>query len=155
MQLKHIAAVMGLSLISTYALAGSVADTTICTPVNQAMKGTSLNLPKGSQPLYGIRNISTQPVQLSAVNKTGTAQAGWDSRLNANHWSALTLTHKPLTFTCMQGKKTVPCNSVITVCQFRQAEFTEKAGGSYWVAENVTGSDIIAALAKRGIDADG
>lgn len=155
MQLRHVLVVIGLGLISPYALAGSVADTTICTPVKQALTGTTLNLPKGQQPLFGIRNTGTQPVQLHSVNKTGTAQAGWDSQLKGGHWSALTLANKPLTFTCTQGNKTVACSNVITVCQFRQAIFIDKANGSYWVAENVAGNDIIDAISKRGIDADG
>jgi len=146
---------IGLGLLSPYALAGSVADTTICTPVNQAFKAQAINLSKGHQQLFGLYNKSAQPVSLRSINRSGTAQAGWDSHLQSDHWSALALANKPLTLTCLQGKKVIACNQVLTLCQFRQATFQDKARGSYWAAENVAGSDVIAAIATHGIDADG
>lgn len=155
MKLKHIAAVAGLSLVTSYALAGSVANTTICTPISkQAMQGTNLTLPKGQQSLYGIRNTGTQAVQLRGVNKTGTAQAGWDSQLQGGNWSALVLANKPLTLSCAQNNKTVACSKLISVCQFTHATFGPQAQGSYWAAENVAGGDIMSAIVKRGIHAD-
>ncbi len=155
MQLKPWITLIGLGLLSPYALAGSVANTTICSPITQAAKSTTLQLPKGQQQLFGIRNIGETTIQLRGINTTGSAQAGWDSQLQGGHWSAIALANKPLTLRCTAGGKTIACSTAVTLCQFTDATFIDKAVGSYWVAEDVAGSDIINAIAKRGIDADG
>ena len=156
MRFLPILAVVGLGLVSTYALANSVADTMVCTPYKSALTGKVIEFPKGKQSLFGINNTSPNTVQLRSINKSGSAQAGWDSQLQSNHWSVIALSTKGVTFTCLQGKKPVSCANVVSICQFSRAEFlTQASAGSYWAAENVTGDNLISSVAKRGIDVDG
>lgn len=156
MRFLPILAAVGLGLVSTYVLANSVADTIVCTPYKSALTGKVIQFPKNKQSLFGIYNTSANTIQLRSINKSGSAQAGWDSQLQTNHWSVIALASKPVTFTCQQNKKPVSCANVVTICQFSRAEFlTQASSGSYWAAENVSGDNLISTVAKRGIDVDG
>jgi len=151
----HHTWILGLCLAAPLAMAMSTADSAICTPNAALWHGNTIQIPKGPQQLFGFNNQSTQSTTLMFVNKTGSAQAGWDTKLGPNRWAVLALYGKSLTFSCMQNNKTVPCQNVIKLCQFRRAEFDISSKGSYWVTENTQPDNLIESIAKRHIDADG
>lgn len=95
----------------------------------------------GGQRLYIIHNISKNTVWLDHVAAHPAASAGWGSKLEAGHWSALALDKKQFGLICERlpqngGIKKLVCGDVITVCSVKNAQFPKDSTGSFWVSEN-------------------
>lgn len=126
-----------------------------CEPQRNAKKNVTFEA-KG-QRLFYVHNQNAQTVYLAFINRTGTAHAGWTSKIDADKWSALTLDDRTLTFHCVETKpgseQRVACRSVIGVCLQNNVQFDKNSQGSYWVAENEDLDLINEKVFARGISA--
>ena len=106
--------------------------------------------------LYVIQNISNNAIWITHDSSRGM-DAGWDSPLSAQHWSAILMTHPNFEFTCHLSKKTgkmkkVPCKQVLHVCQFSQLYSKNPISAGYWVGENLTLRALMARIHARGFE---
>lgn len=107
------------------------------------------------QVLFYLHNKGENPVYLVFRNTTGTAHAGWTSKIDPNQWSALTLEDRYLPFHCVEqtrsSEQRISCKESIEACVFTHVTFSKESIGSYWVADNETLSLIDEKVRARGI----
>lgn len=104
--------------------------------------------------LYAIQNNSKNVVWLSHERGNRGVGAGWDSRLNSQHWSALLMTRPKFDLTCHIQKpksrmKAVPCKQVLRICQFSWLYSKNPLSGGYWVGENLPLPDLMKRIRER------
>ena len=105
--------------------------------------------------LYAITNHFFHPIWLTNSEKSAGVGAGWDSQLSPHQWSVLLVTQKNFSLKCHWQKKpgvisNIPCDKVITVCQFSDFTVNHPVSGGYWVTENILFSQLIPRIQKRG-----
>lgn len=105
--------------------------------------------------LYVIHNISHDALWLVHEGDGRGMQAGWDTKLSAHHWSAFLTMDRFFAFNCQvilknDKIKTVPCQSVLRVCQFSQWYAKQPIGGGYWVSENLPLPKLMHHMRARG-----
>lgn len=124
-----------------------------CNPLS-GIKNTITFNAKG-QALYFIHNKGMFPIYLAFTNTTGTAHAGWTTKLDSQQWSALTLEDRSLPFRCIEEKpgseQRVSCERVVEACLYVKVIFNKKNKGSYWVADNDTLEMIDEKVRAQGI----
>jgi len=106
--------------------------------------------------LVMINNVSEMDLWVTHPISEPTAGAGWSSRLQAKHWSALALKGKAFELGCIESKpgheQQVPCAGVLVVCQWGgiTSDDKSKQTGPYWAGENMLLPDLLAYLTQRG-----
>lgn len=107
------------------------------------------------QQLFYVHNKSELVVYLAFINRTGTAHAGWTTKIDGGSWSALALADSKLTFHCVEerpgSEQRVDCARVIEACRQAGLTFSKESLGNYWVANNNTYDVINEAVRRRGI----
>lgn len=105
--------------------------------------------------LVAIQNTSDVDLWITHPITEPGASAGWSTRLQSKHWTALALGVKTFELSCIESKpgheQQVPCSGVIKICKWDGISSTEKTmGSSYWAAENKSLSELLAELGQRG-----
>jgi hypothetical protein len=107
--------------------------------------------------LVMINNVSEMDLWITHPISEPTAGAGWSSRLQSKHWSALALKGKAFELGCIESKpgheQQVPCAGVLVVCQWSSGitfDDQHKQTGPYWAGENMLLPDLLAHLTQRG-----
>lgn len=92
------------------------------------------------QALFYLHNKGDNPIYMVFRNATGTAHAGWTSKIDPKQWSALTIEDRTLPFHCVEqtprSEQRISCKRVIEACLFKHVLFSKESIGSYWVADN-------------------
>lgn len=116
------------------------------------------NLGNNSE-VYLLQNKQKFPIILNHEKRQPNASAGWGSKLDVGHWSAMMVSQNDFSLVCANAKdqehgwKTLACDQVLTAC--RITEFTDHGdnrGATFWLAENGTYPQIMAELQKRKIE---
>ena len=101
-----------------------------------------------------IQNHAQNDIWLTHPVSEPSASAGWNSRLQAQHWSALTLNVKSFEISCIESQpgheQTVPCKDVIAACKWSAMQVPPKEEGTYWAAEDMLLPQLSDYLARRG-----
>ena len=100
--------------------------------------------------LYFIKNVSNKRLWLNhPQGKNPHTGAGWATKLQPGHWSALLLSDKGFTLDCsILGARKVNylnCSKVIKICQANQLDVVEEPG-NYWVVENKSWGEMVKAV---------
>ena len=111
---------------------------------------------QGKQQLILIYNKSKSKLWLTHTPKNPGASAGWSSELDSGKWSAIAMNENDFSFNCLESgpghAQTMPCTSMVVACVKKDAVFSPKTDGDYWVAENKSLNQLIASINGRGID---
>lgn len=147
-----ILAAVGFLLLSSYVLAAESTLPVGCQAVTVQGDTVTIQTPKKS--LVFIHNLSAADLWIThPVNDSG-ASAGWTSRLESENWSALSVEKGPFVLNCIESRpgheQQIPCQDTIAVCQWKKSKFPESAQGTFWAAENMSLSALIAAVGARG-----
>ncbi len=131
-------------------------DTVTCDhqAVSFVKQNAVLSNSKPDQPaLFILHNVAQQDFWLSHPVDPASASAGWGTFIKQNNWSAIMINSKDFTITC---SKTAPgelqslnCKDALTACQLQSANIPSNSAGNYWVIENSSYRDMLAALRKR------
>lgn len=121
--------------------------------VNYANGDAMLIAKKITSRVYGISNISKDPIWMNHENPNGGGMgAGFASQINPGNWSALLVGQNDFSVDCHVQTKTgmtvVPCQKVLRVCEFQKLHTMKQ--GQYWVVENVPASQLMEHLKIRG-----
>ncbi len=123
-----------------------------CTPV--VVTGDLVVLPAAESAVTMIHNLSNNDLWITHPVSDPGASAGWSSHLQAGHWSALVLKEKKFELSCIESKpgheQQVSCSTVVAVCQWHTKDLPEKSSGTYWAAEDMELSPLIAYIKRRG-----
>lgn len=123
-----------------------------CQPV--AVQGQSVTLKSKSSKLAFIHNLSKADLWITHPVTDPGASAGWTSRLQPDHWSALALAKPPFVLTCIESKpgheQQVPCEGAIAVCQWKGVKVPDNVQGTFWAGEDMSLSALMEAIGGRG-----
>lgn len=107
--------------------------------------------------LYLIHNHSSQALWLVHADHEASANAGWTSRLQPNHWTAILMYHPYFKFLChlvkpsQQGESLVSCEKYVTVVPAHEYTIPRTAkNNSFWVVENVVKDELSRKMQMRG-----
>lgn len=122
-----------------------------CVP--RPLQGEFVRLPSATSTIVMLHNLSDTDLWITHP-QTGTASAGWSSRVEAGNWSALALNGKSFELSCIESRpgheQQIPCSGVLAVCQWAHASMPEHAKGTFWAGENRALSPLIAYIERRG-----
>ncbi|STX50071.1 Enhanced entry protein EnhB [Legionella busanensis] len=143
---------MLLSLIVNTLVYGQVAFPTGCNPV--AVEGETVTLKTKQPTLYLIYNNSSNDLWITHPVSEPSASAGWSSRLEAQHWSALALDKNSFELSCIESRpgheQQIPCTGILAVCHWPKVKLPGNATGTFWAGENMTLESLSAYLGGRG-----
>jgi hypothetical protein len=136
------------------------AETVSCSPAVVKADNKTIILPGVSQPketmIYLFNNISKESLWLDHPVPHPSASAGWSSYVRPGHWSAMLINRKDFAINCAEIKpgqvEYKDCAKAITICSPKNAAFTSKRKGTYWLVEDKPWDDLIQGLQKRGVE---
>ncbi|PJD93094.1 MAG: hypothetical protein CK426_00100 [Legionella sp.] len=118
-----------------------------------AIKGDALIVEAVHAQLVYIYNHSDADLWLTHPDKEPGLSAGWTSRLQAGHWSALKVAKGPFALTCIESRpgheQEVPCEGLIMACQWQTVKMSPTKG-TFWAAEDLLLDELNAAVVQRG-----
>lgn len=120
-----------------------------------AVQGNSVMLKaKKKSKLIFIHNLSSTDLWLTHPVNEPSASAGWTSRIQADHWSALAVNQPTFEVTCIESRpgheQQVPCEGAIAVCQWKGATIPAKDEGTFWAGEDLPLAELTAVIGGRG-----
>lgn len=93
-----------------------------CKPVQVQGNSVMVDVKKGN--LIFIHSTAKSDLWLNHPVTDPSASAGWTSRIQANHWSALALDKSSFEITCIESRpgheQQIPCEGMIAVCQWKK-----------------------------------
>ncbi|MFN3234251.1 MAG: hypothetical protein ACE365_02400 [Gammaproteobacteria bacterium] len=107
---------------------------------------------KQAQQVILIQNKSKQVFWLNHEMPQPSASAGWASRIQPGHWSALALDKNTFSLVCTAMKPGdvyyFDCQKKITACQLASTKVTQLKinGGTYWWREDMTKEQLHSAI---------
>lgn len=123
-----------------------------CVPF--VVSGDLVDLPAAKSTVTLVHNLSKTDIWITHPVSDPSASAGWSSHLQAGNWSALTIDDKKFELSCIESRpgheQQVACSTVLAVCQWSASHLPENASGSFWVAEDMSLSPMIAYIKRRG-----
>lgn len=123
-----------------------------CEPL--AVQGEELNLKTKKATIVLIHNLTQHDLWITHPVTEASASAGWSSRVQGRHWSALALEKGPFAVTCIESRpgheQQIPCEGALAVCAWKKATFPENSKGTFWAAEDMSLQAITASLGGRG-----
>jgi hypothetical protein len=123
-----------------------------CTPL--VVSGELVELPATKSTVTMIHNLSNTDLWVTHPVSEPNTSAGWSSRLQAGNWSALALSEDAFELSCIESspghEQQTPCSAVLAVCLWSAAIMPEKSSGTYWAAEDMPLSSLIAYIKRRG-----
>ena len=120
-----------------------------------AVRGESIPLKSKKSKLVFIHNLTNTDLWMThPVTHTGV-HAGWTSRLQADHWSALVVNKPSFILNCIESRpgheQQVSCEGTIAVCKWKRVKVPANGQSStFWVAEDMSVSGLKAAVGARG-----
>lgn len=125
-----------------------------CKPIS--IKNASAMLQTSKPTVILIQNHTQKDVWLTHPVSEPSASAGWNSRLQAKHWSALALNTKSFELSCVESQpgheQVVPCQDVIAACKWGILQVPPKEAGTYWAGENMPLPELTDHLVRRGFN---
>lgn len=127
---------------------------TNCKPF--VIQGESTMLATTKASLVMIHNLSQTDLWVTHPVSEPGASAGWSSRLQPEHWSALVLTDKSFELSCIESKpgheQQVSCANTLAICMFTPITLSDNGvNAPYWAGEDMPLSELIAYVERRGI----
>jgi hypothetical protein len=123
-----------------------------CTPL--VVKDESIILTTKKPILVLIHNSSKGDLWITHPISEPSASAGWSSRLQADHWSALALNKESFELSCIESKpgheQQVPCAGAISVCLWSSVQIPTEGSGTFWAGEDMSLNSLMEHLGGRG-----
>lgn len=139
--------------VSTNTHAGEIFPNN-CKPL--VVKGELLVLPTGLPRLIMLHNLSSVDVWITHPMSGKDSNAGWSSRLQSNHWSALMINKKAFELSCIESKpgheQQIACEQTLAACEWIPTSKPEYAKGVFWAGENMPLKALIAYINRHGFE---
>jgi hypothetical protein len=118
------------------------------------VQGESLTLNAKKSKLVLIHNRSDLDLWLTHPVTEPGASAGWATRIQADHWSALTVDQPSFVITCIESRpgheQQIPCEAAIAACQWKAAKIPKREKGTFWAGEDLPLTELTAAIRGKG-----
>jgi len=123
-----------------------------CIPL--VVSGELVIVPAAKSMVTMVHNLSSSDLWVTHPVSDPGASAGWSSHLQAGNWSALVLNDEKFALSCIESRpgheQQVSCSSVLAVCQWPATGLPQKASGTWWAAEDMLLSPLIAYIKRHG-----
>ena len=123
-----------------------------CKPL--VVLGDLVSVPATKSTVTMIHNLSNTDLWVTHPVSDPGASAGWSSHLQAGRWSALVLNDEKFELSCIESRpgheQQVSCSTVLAVCQWPATVLPQKASGTWWAAEDMLLSPLIAYIKRHG-----
>lgn len=140
-----------LSLLAFYSHAESTLPAG-CQAVG--VQGESITLKSKHKQVVFVHNLTSTDLWITHPVTNPGASAGWTSRLQAEHWSALVVDKSPFVLSCIESRpgheQQIPCESAIAVCQWLHVKIPANEQGTFWAGEDMSLAALTAAIGGRG-----
>lgn len=87
-----------------------------------------------------IHNVSDLSIWITHPTKNDSMSAGFNSLLEADHWSTLVISGKSFLLQCIESKpgheQLIACDQVLTFCELISAKLPSQSSENYWAKEN-------------------
>ncbi len=124
-----------------------------CKPL--MVQGESVMIKGKDAKIILIHNVAQSDLWITHPVAEPSASAGWTSRLQADHWSALFVAKPPFALNCIESRpgheQQIPCEGAIIVCAWSKVAHGEKNQATFWAAENMPLGALTTALGTRGL----
>jgi hypothetical protein len=104
--------------------------------------------------LVMIHSLSTLDLWVTHPIKEPDLSAGWSSRLQAGHWSALLVNDRQFELVCMESipghEQQVPCAGLLAICQWPKVSSPKAETATFWAGEDLSLSELTAHIGSRG-----
>ena len=122
-----------------------------CASTNvQVAQNITLNTTTATPTLYVFHNTSKQAFFFNHESGRGMS-AGWASQIDPDQWTAILMDKSKFALTCTlvnsAGNQTTSCAQLVQACQLQTKAALSK--DNYWVAENKTQAELLAAIKAR------
>ena len=111
-------------------------------------------IPLGKPRIIMIHNLSLLDLWITHPVTSAHADAGWSSRLQAGHWSALSMDKKAFELSCIESRpgheQQVSCVDVVGFCEWPTTARPTKPSGIFWAGEDMSLSPLTAYIQRRG-----
>ncbi|MFY7697766.1 MAG: hypothetical protein ACOVQX_02970 [Legionella sp.] len=102
-----------------------------------------------------IHNKSKHELWLIHPSSKKSVGAGWSTRLQSGHWSALAIyNNQVFEIGCVESQpgheQEIPCTDELLVCQYPMHQMTAKNGANHWIAEDMRLSALLAFVTTQG-----
>ena len=125
-----------------------------CKPL--AITQATITLPKSTSSLVMINNVALTDLWITHPISEPSASAGWSSRIQSKHWSALAMGDKAFELGCIESKpgheQQVPCSGVLMICQWPDIKITDKRAMPFWAGEDMSLPELLAYLSQHGFN---
>ena len=120
------------------------------------LKGESVNLPAGVPRLIMLHNLSEFDLWITHPLSEKENNAGWSSRLQTNHWSALALDKKIFELSCIESRpgheQQISCEQTLAVCEWPLTKNSGAEQGVFWAGENMSLTALTAYIGRHGFE---
>lgn len=141
-----------LGLIFSSMIYSAVTLPAACQPL--PVEGQTVTLKTKKAHLVLVHNVSQTDLWVTHPVTNPSASAGWSSRLQTKHWSALVVNQSPFELSCIESKpgheQQIPCAGAITLCQWKGGKVPTRGHSTFWAAENMSLPALKIALVGRG-----
>lgn len=104
------------------------------------------------QTMYLIHNKSSQPLTLKAKKEAGEMyKPDYENVIGPNQWAAFAMDQNQVILTCAHGSNSVNCSTIVEICQYNHAKFSDSTMGSYWVVKSDTLENAVYGAIHIGI----
>lgn len=118
------------------------------------VQGNTVTLTAKKSKLVLIHNLAKTDLWLTHPVQEPSASAGWTSRIQSDHWSALAVDQPSFVVSCVESRpgheQEIPCEGAIAVCQWKGAKMPAGQTGTFWASEDLSLAELTAALGGRG-----
>ncbi|MCX7118113.1 MAG: hypothetical protein NTW94_09500 [Legionellales bacterium] len=101
-----------------------------------------------------IHNLSSIDLWLTHPISEPSASAGWSSRIQGGHWSALALDKASFDLSCIESRpgheQQVPCKGLLAACIWPSVKSPKSKSGTFWAGEDLPLSALKAHVGSRG-----
>ena len=103
-----------------------------------------------------LHNLSGLDLWITHPVSEADTAAGWSSRLQSGHWSALALDTTAFELSCIESKpgheQQVSCEHALAICEWPITSSPEHTSGIFWAGENMSLTALTAYLSRRGFE---
>lgn len=102
-----------------------------------------------------INNVHDKNLWLTHPVAEPSASAGWTTRIQPKNWSAIIVKGSAFNIACIEQspgqEQRIACAHTLRACRMTKADLSSLDAGTYWLAEDKSRREILAAIEERGI----
>lgn len=109
-----------------------------CKPISLSKDMPELSVTKPG--ILVLQNLTKEDLWITHPVEEAGASAGWNSKLQSGHFSALVLDQKHFALQCIEStpghEQLISCQGALAVCLWKTVKIPRNETGTFWAAED-------------------